>query len=551
MGRGRAYSLKRKLVVIVLACLLLPTLAVGWLGYAEVQDTIRTEKIRSVGAVANTRHEELVGILQRINARAVAFLSDVGTRCSGRGIGIKETCATEALQSFARSERTEGAVLRLSGTGNDIVVGNSAASLDGWVPLKPGQLARLSTRQAGTSRTYDVAVEDSRRGLRLVLTFPVSMIERLFTNAPELGQSGETFLSDSDGFFVTKARYLAIQGHSHPISARPMQSCLAATDGEVLDQDYRDVAIIHGYRYVPEIGGGCIMAHVDQAEAFAPLMLLRWRMAGLTLLFFAAAVVAARAIGGSIAEPIVRLTEATREIIAGNYDARADVCADDEITELARSFNRMAERLQMTLGELGEQKAQLEQRVLDRTAELESVNLKLEALNRCDGLTGIANRRHLDEVLDAEWRRALRQRESLALMMVDVDHFKTFNDHYGHQEGDECLRQVASVLSARAQRAGELAGRYGGEEFAILHPRANLEDVLACADDVRQAVADLAIPHALSSGGTVTISVGVAIMVPDDITTLAQLICEADKALYQAKRSGRNRVVMADEVCAA
>ena len=335
-------SLGAHLVAVILACLLLPTLTVGWLGYSEAYDGIRAEKIRSVGRVADIRRDQLVFILKRTNARAAAFLSDIGSRCSDGDGGIRAACAHEALQSFARSERTLGAALRLPGAGGDLAVGTPAARLEDWKPFPAGQIARVSEAAADGGRSYDVAAEDPQRGLRLVVTFPVGLIQSLFVNAPDLGQSGETFLADAQGFFITKGRYPSIQGHSHPISARPMQACLAREDREVLDQDYRDVAIIHGFRFVPEIGGGCIMAHIDQAEAFAPLRALQWRMAALGLLFIAAAGVASIAIGRSIAKPIARLTQATREIIGGNYQARAEVSGNTEITELARTFNRMA-----------------------------------------------------------------------------------------------------------------------------------------------------------------------------------------------------------------
>ena len=336
-------SLGAQLVAVILACLLLPTLTVGWLGYSEAYDSIRAEKIHNVGRVADARRDQLVTILERTNARAGAFLADIGGRCADGAGGIRTACAREALQSFAQSERTLGAALRLPGSGGDLAVGAAAvAGLDDGPPFLPGQLARVSEPVAGGERSYEVIADAPHRGLRLVVTYPVALIQSLFTNVADLGQSGETFLADREGFFITKGRYPSVQGHSHPISARPMQACLGREDREVLDQDYRDVAIIHGFRFVPEIGGGCVMAHIDQAEAFAPLRALQWRMAALTLLFIAAACVVSIAIGRSIAEPITRLTQATREIIGGNYQARAEVSGNTEIGELARTFNRMA-----------------------------------------------------------------------------------------------------------------------------------------------------------------------------------------------------------------
>ena len=348
MDQRPTSSLGTRLVVVILACLLVPTLTVGWLGYSEAYDSIRAEKIHNVGRIADIRHDQLVGLLERAHGRASAFLADLSGRCADGAGGVRAVCVRDALQVFARTERTLGAALRLPGSA-DLSMGDGSASLDTWKPFQPGQLARFSPWVPGFGRTYTVAVDDSLRGLLLVETFSVGLIEGLFTGSPELGESGETFLADASGFFITRSRYPSDQGHSHPISARPMQACLAKEGREVLDQDYRDVAIIHGFRYVPEIGGGCVMAHFDQAEAFAPLRALQWRMGALTLLFMVAALAVALAVGRSIARPVARLTEAAREIIRGNYRVSAEVAGTDDIAELARTFNRMASSI--ALGE--------------------------------------------------------------------------------------------------------------------------------------------------------------------------------------------------------
>jgi signal transduction histidine kinase len=340
-------SLERRLAAIILGCLLLPTFAAEWLGYSAVFESIRDEKIRSVGRIAESRRDELVTILQRTNARAEAFLADVGGRCAAGRNGIEATCATIALQSFVRSERALGAVLGNPGHGDDIVVGDSIRSTE-LAPFKPAQMALFSGPGPGGERTYHI-VAHARGGLRLVITFPVSLIQSLFVNAPELGESGETFLSDADGFFITKARFPSRQGHSHPISARPMQACLAAEGREVLDQDYRDVAVIHGFRFVPEIGGGCIMAHVDQAEALAPLRSLQWRVAALTALFSVLATVVAVLLARSIVTPIAKLTQAARDFAVGRSSPPLDTSAPDELGELARAFTAM--RIAVTEGE--------------------------------------------------------------------------------------------------------------------------------------------------------------------------------------------------------
>lgn len=188
----------------------------------------------------------------------------------------------------------------------------------------------------------------------------------------------------------------------------------------------------------------------------------------------------------------------------------------------------------------------LEEKVRLRTLELEAANRKLEDLSNTDALTGLANRRRFDTVWELEWQRALRQGFALAVAMIDVDHFKDYNDHYGHQAGDDCLRRLAQVLAAASQRSGELAARYGGEEFVIVLPAVNAEDAMANAERIRSAVQALNIVNAVDiPAGMLTVSIGVACRVPTAYDSPASLLRAADAALYEAKHQGRNRVCFA------
>ena len=174
---------------------------------------------------------------------------------------------------------------------------------------------------------------------------------------------------------------------------------------------------------------------------------------------------------------------------------------------------------------------------------------QLRAMAFLDGLTGIANRRRFDEALQAEWRAAQRRGEPLALLMIDIDHFKRYNDHYGHLAGDACLQAVARSLPPRLSRSHDLAARYGGEEFACLLPNCTLQSALAKAEEIRAAVEQLRLEHAASPiAAYITISVGAAVHRPGSPGDRAQLIADADAALYQAKHGGRNRVAGGDGV---
>jgi len=179
------------------------------------------------------------------------------------------------------------------------------------------------------------------------------------------------------------------------------------------------------------------------------------------------------------------------------------------------------------------------------TRQLDSANRELKRLSTADGLTGLANRRHFDATLKREWRRSIRLASPLALVLCDVDFFKAFNDNHGHQAGDDCLRLVAEVLSGALVRGGDLAARYGGEEFAVILPNTDLEGAQLVAERIRQALLKLEHAHSASSFGVVTLSAGIASEIAMIGSEPEQLIAAADRALYQAKDSGRNRICRA------
>jgi diguanylate cyclase (GGDEF)-like protein len=197
------------------------------------------------------------------------------------------------------------------------------------------------------------------------------------------------------------------------------------------------------------------------------------------------------------------------------------------------------------LKSLYERNRELEQLVIKRTQELERINAKLEALSNTDGLTGIANRRKFDCFLELEWNRAQRAGAPLSLILLDVDHFKHFNDSYGHPAGDDCLRAIAQALSRAERRSGHLVARYGGEEFVLLLPDTEQEGAQATARRIQQEVWNLAIAHDGADQGIVTVSLGVACMVPERSETTDELLRRADAALYEAKSQGRNRMKIA------
>jgi diguanylate cyclase (GGDEF)-like protein len=227
-----------------------------------------------------------------------------------------------------------------------------------------------------------------------------------------------------------------------------------------------------------------------------------------------------------ILRPIRSLVSMATRLGRGDLQVRA---ADEpwlaEFEPLAAAFDDMARKLAA------------------REEELQIANQHLEELASLDGLTGLANRRGFDRELERQWQRAAERSRPLALMMIDIDHFKLFNDRYGHVRGDACLRAVGETLSLVTLEHAVLVARYGGEEFALLLPGLDVARTTALAEEARRAIEDLLIVHEETVSGFVTISIGVESQVPEPGQSAADLVEAADRALYAAKRRGRNAVV--------
>jgi len=219
---------------------------------------------------------------------------------------------------------------------------------------------------------------------------------------------------------------------------------------------------------------------------------------------------------------------------------------DSQRLKLARTntaYQSELESRKSAENEVMQHKEHLEELVEERTTELQIANERLKELSRVDGLTGIPNRRRLDEELDREWKRMLRDKHPLSVIMCDIDHFKLYNDSYGHQQGDNCLVRVATAIMDSVNRPGDLASRYGGEEFCIVLPETSSVGAMQIAELVRKNVNALKLKHKTSPvSNMVTLSLGVATLIPEQGSQPSVLLEAADRALYQAKGNGRNRV---------
>jgi diguanylate cyclase (GGDEF)-like protein len=227
-----------------------------------------------------------------------------------------------------------------------------------------------------------------------------------------------------------------------------------------------------------------------------------------------------------IMRPVRMMTDMASRFGRGELSARASTARlPAEFVPLARAFDAMASQLS------------------EREREMAAANDRLTVIASLDLVSGLANRRGFQSRLEFEWMKALQSGGRLSVLMIDVDHFKLFNDTYGHPEGDACLKRVSEVLAAIANACNGFAARYGGEEFCLLLPDGDAALAMQIGENVRAAIENLAIPHLTSPGKTVTVSVGVATITPSDAEPQDDLIEAADAALYTAKRRGRNAVV--------
>ena len=382
---------------------------------------------------------------------------------------------------------------------------------------------------------------DNRLAGSLLLGIRPSRLAGVFDNV-HLGPGSDIFVLDGrDGTPLIQPR----EHDGAPVAAALLRQIAAdARNGERIGQPtgfqtYRDAAgagFYVAYTQIPRTSW-YVASTLPDGALLAEAQSVRNKIISIGVLCFAGAIVLSYMIARSISAPLEKLAGIMRETVTGNYALRMDYEGRDELALLSQKFNEMA-------ANIGQSHEQLEARVAERTRDLELANQKLAALSMTDGLTGIANRRRFDAALDAELHRATRGGQPVALLMIDVDFFKNYNDFYGHQEGDACLRKVAALLQAHARRAGDLAARYGGEEFVMLAADTDADTAVALAEALRHELEALRLPHAQSPIGCVTISIGVAVLTPNEHDTADIFIRSADKAMYRAKEQGRNRVAL-------
>ncbi|NNJ73179.1 MAG: diguanylate cyclase [Enterobacterales bacterium] len=305
-------------------------------------------------------------------------------------------------------------------------------------------------------------------------------------------------------------------------------------------------AIYNADKLADNINLSMLIIEQDMSELFERMITIA-QYIGVSFLIISA--IFAYAVGHSIADPIKQITDVFSRLEKG--DSTTPIVgyrSNDELGDLTHAAEKFREKniqnedLLKSYKELAEQ---LEKKVSERTMDLERANQRLEELSNKDGLTGLFNRRFFDNRFHEEWSRSIRSNLPLALLMIDVDYFKSYNDHYGHQMGDDALICVAKTLHHVLKRDTDYAARYGGEEFVVILQDTNLEAAKAIAGSIRAELFSQKIEHLESSTGFLTVSIGISSRLESDsISDSHALLKRADKALYKSKENGRNKITV-------
>lgn len=597
---ARQFSLRNFLVIPFLVLFLGAAGLIGWVGYRSGQESIEqferqmaaeigvrisahldrffssaivvaqsnAEAMRS-GQLDPNRPEDLqrqfVGQM-----RSFPYLTFVSFgRADGQYVGATRLIDTNEIRLMT-SLKSEGMTLDTFGIEDSNVRGARIARGPGFDATTRGWFRQAKDRERMSwypvykykpyeSLGVGVSIPVYERGgqrLLGVVTGDVSLVQiSRYLQSQVIGRSGVAFVAEPDGKLIgtslgdpvfrlegEKVERLGIADYPDPrlhaagrviekMSGQAGQQFMVV-DGEryLLDlRQYRDAFGLH-------LLVGVLLPERDfSAPFFSSLRLTSW----LTVAIAAIGTLFGVLLTSWLVSPINYLNQRAARIAGGDWSVAAATDSNGPVRELnalGHSFNAMATSLREAF-------SGLEGRVAERTRALEAANDELERIATLDGLTHIANRRRFDAMLQQEWRRCLRERLPISLLMLDVDDFKAYNDEYGHQAGDQALIRVAELCEAEMRRPTDLAARYGGEEFVVILSNTDATGALRVAQAIAAAVRNEAIPHVRATATPVlTVSVGVATHLPDALSSPENLVGAADAALYAAKRAGRNRV---------
>lgn len=551
LHRFRLDSIKRKILIFALLATLIPSLIMGWLSYVHNTRSLRekiTEELRNVTAYSAREidlwlKERLYDV--RVFSSSYEVSENLEKLLPTRGAPIGHNRALRRLKDYLRSVRKKfidyEELLVIDPNGKVVA---TSADQAGVVALPPEWLrgARKDKAALGYAhwdkalmqrKIMMIAVPIQRTSGRFlgVLAAKVNFhkVDEILRSS-SLGETGEVYLINRDGLVVISSRATSSPLMSATLPAKTVRTL---SNGESISREYTDYEgkeVVGALKELPQLDWA-VVAQIGRGEAYARAIRLR----NLTLLMVSGLLLGigltAYLLGLTIIRPLDRLTHGAAKVAAGDLEVDLPVVSRGEVGYMTEVFNHMVAQLRQGREELD---------AINKT--LSDNNRKLEALSVTDGLTGLYNHNHMVETLANETARARRHNHPFSVLMIDIDHFKKYNDSYGHLAGDALLTQIASIF-AKSIRTVEYAARYGGEEFLIMLPEGDPEGAMEAAERIRNRV--MAETYDGNAQGGITVSIGVAGF-PEHGDTPESIIASADAALYEAKRSGRNRVIRAN-----
>jgi PAS domain S-box-containing protein len=351
--RRKGVALRTQLILLLGILVLLATASLGSIAYKTSRSLIEQAAVREVGVTATVRKQVLIRMLTQQRIRADALLKTADLGCSP-----DETwCLRKLLVDFVATEGATAARLAYRGQ-TPARIGKDASSLATTAPPDASQVARFEFDRKGQP-SYVLQVTSQDGNAVLTIRGDMQVANQIFLDRYGLGLSGETFLTDDRGFFLTPPKHPGPAGESRPIGSKPLQTCLAGMDGEVLAESYSGAAVIHGFRYVPEIGGGCIVAMIDQAEAFAPTKRIAKEVAQVSGALGLLAIAYSLMLAQLVSRPMKRLRSRALSLQKGDFDSPVPVEGPAEVRMFAQTFQAMALSLKTSRTALQESSEQI------------------------------------------------------------------------------------------------------------------------------------------------------------------------------------------------
>lgn len=554
--------IRYKLLIIFLLISLFPAGVLALFSYLNAKDALKNSTVEGLRVISEFREAEVFHFIDSQKTVTKNYASDGYIR---EHLSIIQQGNANARQAVVRlNSHLRNNKLPI----NKVIMSIDVISLDGRIaastePSRVGQITSdIAYFENGITTSYvsnihahhdndfelDVATPIFRQGAGgqpigvLINHFSIEGLNSLLrgdfviklgakTQVRGVGKTGESYLVNQSGHMMTESIFPDNPKHYMKVDTFPVRMGLNSRQ-EVTGMwtNYREVPVV-GASMVIEVDGFFVVliSEQEQTEAFAVVHRVQKGILIIFLIMLVVVIFVAIFTSQGITRPLQKLMVSMEFIRKGNLDAQVSgIESKDEIGFLAHTFNHMQNDLKLAKNSLEEQ------------------NRKLAELSTKDGLTGLYNRRYLDQVISAEFNRALRYNTPLSVMILDLDHFKLVNDTHGHLFGDHVLRESAQLLTAGLRKT-DIIGRYGGEEFLVISPNTSLENIQLLAHKLCKQFA----AHEFTVGGhthKLTISIGMA-PCNAEMTKHEELIHASDTALYLAKQSGRDRVCLSDHTC--